>query len=867
MKRLFWVFTLWFLAGWAASAGEVSLTQRQTRFTFTHPDFTLEVDSANGGRIRSWRAGGERVERVGNGGLLRDRFFAQSSWRGAILMPGPDKAVLRLIAEHPSGLKIIRVLTAHAGAPGLEVQHRVENPLQAPFTMEVESHPAGDAATVEAVAQGAVVRLASGSALGVATHAAVSAMEGGGVLLRFPQVPAGYQLEETFTLLPWLTDGAMPQSPARKVSALSGWKRTAAPRTAEVRARGYWLSTGAGEYRRAVEGPLELDLASGDERYLAVDLNLLSERPGPVHVEVPEAWRSRVVAFVERPGYEKLELAPLPATLADLRAGMQCRVWLRVAGGETPGEWEVPLTVRIGEAEAPFALRVKVWDVERPALRPFHVRGYGSGIEFWNGGGNIDDASQQRLGILFATYAEMGGDVFDWTVSMKTIAERVTLRETGEPLAKVVAENPARLDLNALPALDFSYFDPWLELARKHHITRVEAYTPFLESANRSWRFLAPLVGKDRVEPGSEEDVKVTLWYFTELRSYFESRGFPNLFCKISDEIGVDHIPAYGEMATLMRKAGWRPFTTITGMLSRTGEAIRAMNPHCDQWQLAAPAKDEFLDLLHKRYTTREETFVLPAFAPGLPGYRNGGATGTWGVEAFGPKGFTGITPEQVEALELLEDGAPLRLNSGSPWGNEARGVLFTAGTIQSHLYFSSADGAHPSTHRYELKVKVREESPNGEVLAAIDPQDELWYYSGRSRPYQTPYEEAWVHPLMAPYQRFAGYGIWAFLVWNPTERLIWWNEDESALSLSPAYCGYRDGWRDAVLLEALYRQGGQAAFAGIIGEEAGAALSVGPVQHGAYRMKNVTNGEDPTARNLARRRVLERLATKDLKP
>ncbi len=292
-------------------------------------------------------------------------------------------------------------------------------------------------------------------------------------------------------------------------------------------------------------------------------------------------------------------------------------------------------------------------------------------------------------------------------------------------------------------------------------------------------------------------------------------------------------------------------------MIARTASYLETMDPYCDQWQLAFPLKDDFLALRDKRYKVSEEDYEIP----GAWGhYTNGGAIDTWGKRIFGEGGVVPVDPGQIEEFELLEDDKPLKILGGSPWGNKERGVVITGGSLKKHLYVSAVDGANPEAHTYTLRLKVRREAPDGQPLISIDPTDEVWCYGGGSRPFRAPYHSGYRYPIMTLYHGFQGYGLWAFYHWNQTERIMWIDQDTGKVTLSPVYCGYRDGWHDALLFSQVIADKGRDALDSILGTEESASLRVGAQSREVYNYMNLTNAGDPLAINEARRRALELL-------
>jgi hypothetical protein len=652
------------------------------------------------------------------------------------------------------------------------------------------------------------------------------------------------------------------------------------------RRRGFWLSIGAEEFKQRLPETVPVDLPLEDDRYVPVAINVLKDFAAPVRVEIPPDSRRQVEALWETPGPDRRELLPFdkpldrlvaPSKVEALRAaqskvegrpvpekpftfksGGRETLWLRVSGREkAQGDYEIPVKLVVGESVSPISLRLRVWSVTVTTKRPFHLRGYYGGFSVLTGGYEINEKNLRRLDALLTAYAEIGGDVLDWTCGWNRVIEKVKITDTGENLAEVAKKTPERLDLNRLPRLNLSYFDPWLDLAKKHGVTRLETYMSYPTDARLQWALLDPAVGKGRVKVGTPEADRVIVWFYREMRQYFDAKGLDVQFCKISDEISPEHIPSYIAAAKLAREAGWRPFTTITGMVARTAEHIRTMNPWCDEWQLGFGSKDEFLRLTQMKFVLEEQRLDLK-----VPWgeYHNGGAQATWGAKVFGDEGATRVKPETVEKIELLEDGTPLPIKGGSPWGNTDRGVVITGGALKQHLYVSPRDEADPKTHRYELGLTVRRESPTGWPLVTLDPTDELWCYGGGSNPYRGSYHAAWCYPVMTLHHGFRGYGLWAFVHWQKTENIVWVDPETCRVTVSPAYCGYRDGWRDALLFSHLIEQRGRGEYDKVVGMKEGVPLRVGPRTTEVYHYTTVLNAADPLGLNAARRAALEQL-------
>ena len=910
-------FVLLILISVRAVFAQATVKQQDTLYTLENPRFRIQVDSAAGGRITSWTlkpSGRELIalwkEANEVGGAFDDRaFFTAARYDASITQPGPETATLRLESRHPSGLSILKILTVRKDDPVLEVFYEFRNGTQTPQRLfirnfflpgnkpQTDDHlywvnadPAAGRKPVEAQPDAGNYYVP-----GVPAFAALwDKGTGDGILAfapgadkfyfwrgsrEFPtfewlyaDVPPG-KILQAGVLLVTVSDQKTPpgwkalvaahgaQTRAARLLPLPGWvdEATKFNVTDAERQRGFWLSIGAEDYKRRLTEAIPVDLPLDDDRYISIAINILKDFQSPVRVEIPQDSQRQVEALWETPGPNRRELLSIPEKPFSFKSGAREMLWLRVSSREkTQGESEILLKLIIGDTASPINLHLHVWPVTVTAKRPFHLRGYYGGFSVLTGGYEINEENLRRLEAILKAYAEMGGDVLDWTCGWNRIIEKTKIAGTGEILAEIAKKSPERIDLNNLPALDFSYFGPWFDLAKRCGVKRLETYMSYPTDARLQWALLDPAVGKGRVTVGTPEADRVIVWFYREMKRYFDAQGMDAQFCKISDEISPEHIPSYIAAAKLAREAGWRPFTTITGMIARTAEHIRTMNPWCDEWQLGFGSKDEFLRLTQMTFVLEDRRFELK----GPWGeYHNGGAEATWGAKAFGNEGVTGLDPMTVESFDLLEDGALLRIKGGSPWGNKDRGVVITAGALKQWLYISSRDGTDPKNHHYELRVTVRHESPTGKPLVTLDSPDELWCYGGSSNPYRGSYDSAWCYPAMTLYHGFKGYGLWAFMHWQKTENIVWIGPETDRVTVSPAYCGYRDGWRDAVLFNQLIERRGRNEYEKIVNATGNVPLHIGPRTTEVYHYTTVVNAGDPLALNAARRSALEQVA------
>jgi len=916
-----YLYLLTLLVPSLALSEEAKATVRQQRnvYTLENAHMVIEVDSAAGARIQSWRlkpSGRDLIAlwKGANeiGGALDDRaYFTSARYRGAIMRPGPESAALRTEAIHPSGLKVVKIMSLRKDTPFLDVHTTYENGTQADRRVFIRNfflpgqHPQTsdhlywvNGLPERGRKKEPLVASPSANAYYAPLSPPFAALwdrgTGDGIMAiapgwekfyfwrgskEFPtfewlysKLPPGQVLRSNVRLVV-VTDEeeapdwqAMAESHTKQVrtiriSPLAGWEDEATKFgvTEAERAQGFWLSTGADEAKQRLSTPLSLDLPAESSRYLCITLNVLRDFKAPVQLQIPDELMANVLPTWETHGKDRRELLPLPSQPWAFHSGSRENLWLRVNNaGCAAGEQEIPLTLRVGDATAAWTVRLRVWPVTADTPRPFHIRGYCGGFPVWTGGYEVTEEKLQRLEAILRTYAEMGGDTLDWNAVWYKIAAKTRIAGTDRSLGQVAKSNPQAIDLDNLPKLDFSYFDDWFDLAKQHGVTRVETYMIPLASSKWQWVFLDAFVGKGRVRYDTPEATKVIVWFYVEMRRYFESKGLTGFFCKISDEISPDFIPEYQRTAKVARASGWRPFTTITGLIARTASHIEAMNPFCELWQLSFGLKDDFLDRLERKYVLGERRIELAGkWGP----YGNGGAQNCWSMLAFGEDSATGLDPRAIEELRLLENGKPIRVLGNSPWGKKAPGTAYTAGSIGKYLYVVPSDGKQADEHRYEIVASMREEAPNGKPLVAIDPTDEVWCYGGGSRPFRGSYHRGWIYPVTTLYHGFRGYGLWAFFHWNPTEKIMWIEDDTCRVTISPAYCGYRDGWADTRLFHQLAAKHGREALDQIVGDAPDAAIQIGFRSREVYRYRLPLNAASPDARNEARRRALELLA------
>ncbi len=646
------------------------------------------VDKANGRDLVALWRGSDEI-----GGLLDDR--QRFTRRRYAVVPGaavPGQG-LRLAAIDSGGQQLEKTFSLLADGHGLRVDYVFSNGGQEPVRLWVRSFPLPGGAPLSEhhlyclpAAPGLLRQPFASEYFGglAAPWAALhDTVTGQGVLAvvpgverfyfwqgsrenptfewLYPETPPGQQLRVSLALC--VLDAAAPDwpryagevlagLPAPEAAPVVGWvdarQRLALPAAAQQ--RGFWLSTGRDQDRQVLPDTVEVDLPRDGQRAWYVGVNALAGAnldtvvarvTGSLAGHVQIAWESQQPQAIVVPvGSAAAGTRPAP--------GSESRLWLLFsAAGLSPGVHLGELEIGGNRQRQGVPLRLRVWPVALPALRPFDMRGYAT-LGDLTGSYQVTPASCRQLDALLGAYAALGGSVLDWTVSWPALLPQIRVRPAGgvpavapatpvgatpptapgitpaaarakgaaataavspgvamvaaipggaatgdgniaaPTLEQVAAGPPGGLPRDRLPGLDFSAFDPWLAVARKHGVVRVETYLDMAAGGRWPW----PCLGADAVAGGVDD--AVTVWLLTQLRTYLEGQGCRGFFCKIGDEISPEDLPAYQRAAALARRAGWRPFTTITGLVARDALSLDRMDPDCDQWQVSVSLKDDF---------------------------------------------------------------------------------------------------------------------------------------------------------------------------------------------------------------------------------------------------------------------------------
>lgn len=460
--------------------------------------------------------------------------------------------------------------------------------------------------------------------------------------------------------------------------------------------------------------------------------------------------------------------------------------------GAAPGDLPAELVLAGNDGhEQVIALTGRVWPVRLPDRALMSMKTYGGSVYMFSSGPDLTEETIARLSFFLDDSTELGQAVCDITLNPDQALTRVFVRGTDLTIRDALAQRPELFaDRENLPALDFSYFNPWVHGSLLHGHRFIETHAP--PFARNTTVALVNAVAGEQLEPGSEEYLTVYRWYFGELLRWMREHGYPQVEAKVSDEIAPDEVPHWIEVATVAKQVGYRPYTTITGHVAGTPDLLNAMNPVADGWQTQWMSNQIFRDLTEKRYATVTETMEIAGARWGP--YTNGGAKDTYATRPF--EG-TDVNPGDFSDWRVLVDGEQLQ-TAGGPWGNTRRGVaMLTPPT----LYISLPDGANPNEvgRRIEIEYTVRRPDPNGEVLVKIDDTDVITYYTGSGNSWKVPYTGPRGNGLFAASRDYRGHAWWAYAHgWHENSRIVFLEDGQGVRT--PCWWGLRDGNQDGDL-------------------------------------------------------------------
>jgi len=274
-----------------------------------------------------------------------------------------------------------------------------------------------------------------------------------------------------------------------------------------------------------------------------------------------------------------------------LKANESNTVWLTLnTDNIAPGSYRGQ--VRFSQAAMkPLNLQVEVWPVKLPGREYFQTEATflwnslmngekGKSYNFPNPPGDMEPFKRHITNLaqhhITINLDNSWTNRFGGSVSLKN----ARIKATGMGLEEAMKQG--LIKENALPELDLSYFDPFVEIP-------IQAGMPSFhfnfKNFDNTWiSYSRAITGDKELAADSPRHAAIKRWIFGEIVGYLRGKGITEIICFIADEIPPNEIPEVLHRAQLMKEFGIRVEFTATGRVGQSREHIAALNPVIDRW-------------------------------------------------------------------------------------------------------------------------------------------------------------------------------------------------------------------------------------------------------------------------------------------
>ena len=407
--------------------------------------------------------------------------------------------------------------------------------------------------------------------------------------------------------------------------------------TAEERARGFAAVQGRGAEPDPRLNKLEVDLGRHESDLMPIKLVGLSELDA-VSISVSGTGASLCTPWIER----DYQLHPGVQTPLDINN--PARLWLEVDSGKhDPGEYELTVSLSSGRGtELRIPGTVTIHDVALPQERTMRMKPFSCVVNL-SGGANYQPETRKRLEVFLDDLAMLRHTVCDWIYTYNPANVLSQVKVTGTDQTLQTAGQAGIIDVNNLPNLDFSFFDPWIAGSAKHGMTHLEINVRlYLTEHERA--FAKGVLGNDIV-CSDEISWKTLMWLHNQFRDYAISRGMTETWARIDTALEPDMIPDYVQTARRYQKIGYRTYTDNVDRFTRNATYLNQLNAQNDSWYMSYSNIQDFLALTHKagevtvQLDEGDQVWYADSGDYSRP-YEKGRANG-WRTRAIGAHGYS----------------------------------------------------------------------------------------------------------------------------------------------------------------------------------------------------------------------------------
>jgi hypothetical protein len=359
--------------------------------------------------------------------------------------------------------------------------------------------------------------------------------------------------------------------------------------TTEEKTRGFVAVQGSGPKPRPRMNKVEVDLGRNERDLVPVKLVSLSELDA-VSISISGPGAAFCTPWIEKDcqlhvGDQALLRLPNPA-----------RIWLEVDSHQhDPGAYELTIHLSSGQGtELRIPGIVTIYDVALPEQQTVGMdpRVCVVGLSWW---ANYKPEARKRLEVFLDDLAMLRSTVCGvfYTYNPANVQHQVKIAGTDQTLHN--AGQAGLIDINNLPDLDFSFFDPWIAGAAQRGMTHLEI-NGRLHLSEHERAFANAVLGNDIV-CSDEITWKTLMWLHSQFRDYAISRGMTETWAKIDTQLTPETIPDYVQTARRYQKIGYRTYMDNVDHFAKNATHLNQLNAQNDSWYMSYGHTQEFLVL------------------------------------------------------------------------------------------------------------------------------------------------------------------------------------------------------------------------------------------------------------------------------
>jgi len=359
----------------------------------------------------------------------------------------------------------------------------------------------------------------------------------------------------------------------------------------EEQARGFMPVQGDGPEPRPRLKRLNVDLGRNERDLVPVKLVGLTEIDA-VSVRLSGPGASLCTPWIEK------DFQLHPGTQTAISSNFPARIWLKISS-ETHPPSVYGLTVHLFSdqgSEVCIPGTVTIHDVALPAARILGTK-FCAGLAELSGGLSTEPKALKQLDLLLDDLATLRTKICEFRSTWRppNILPYVNIAGTDQTLQ--AAGQAGTIDINALPDLDFAFFDPWIAGAAQRGMTHLHLGVRRIISDDAR-AFAKAVLGQD-VVCSDETTWKILMWLYSQFRDYAISRGMTETWADIGWELYPSDVAEYVHTASRFQNIGYRAYSHKSGIVSQNPEWLNQMNPHCDSWYMNYYYIAQFLRYTH----------------------------------------------------------------------------------------------------------------------------------------------------------------------------------------------------------------------------------------------------------------------------